>query len=284
MATGKRRPTIRAVWLGQELLKLRNEAGHSVRQMASILRTHPPTISKMENGIFPAGREDVENYLRVCGVQDEKRRHDLFTICRDAAQTGWWDGYRNDVAGVLMDSIWLESKATAIRMYTPMVIPGLLQTPAYAQAVMRKVDSDSTEEEITRWLEVRMTRQLIVTRHDPIRLQVILDETVLRRAAAEHEVAIKQLDYLAEAATRSHIEIRVLPFGSGVHASPGGGFEIHTLEDPYPEVGLVPTPGGDLCVEGDQVDQLERAYDRLLDVTLDTAASREFIIAERDKL
>lgn len=279
-----RKPTIRAVWLGQELRKVRDEANLSVRELSGYIGINHAIISKMETGKMPASREAVSAYIQACGVEDPKRRADLFTVCREAARKGWWDGYSEDVAGGLMDRIWLESKSTRIRTFEPVVIPGLLQTPDYARAVMSADQPDAQEDDRERWLEVRMTRQNIVTRHGPIAFETIIDEGVLHRAARAVTAARQQLDYLIEVSQREHVTVRVLPHDAGLHASHGGGFEILNLEDPYPEAGLLSTPTGEVCVEGSAIETLAQKYDRLSDVSLDPAASRELIIAERDKL
>ncbi|MBB6039864.1 helix-turn-helix domain-containing protein [Phytomonospora endophytica] len=283
MAT-KRRPTLRAVRLGQELRRLREEADFSVRSIGADLGIDPGNVSKMESGKLPATIRDVDNYLRVCNVHDPKRRDDLHKICRDVTQKGWWEGYIEDIAGVLMDRIWLESKTEAIDAFAAILIPGLLQVPGYAEGLMRLDRPEATDDEIQRWIEVRTTRQHILTTHDPVQYSVVIDEAVLKRPAGGVEAMDRQLDYLVQMSERPNIEIRILPFSVGMHASLTGGFEILRLEDPYPEACLLTVPGGDVCVEGDMVDTLAQTYDRVLKASLGPEASRELIIAERNSL
>ncbi|MGH8791604.1 MAG: helix-turn-helix domain-containing protein [Stackebrandtia sp.] len=279
----KRKPTIRAVWLGQELRKMRDEADLTVRELASMLHMNQATISKLENGVYPASPDHVESYMRICGVDDGKRREDVFTICDDVLRKGWWDGYANELAAELMDRIWLESKTVHIDVFEPIVIPGLLQTSGYARAVMRAIQPDASDEALEHWQEVRTNRQLVIARHEPITFRAIIDQSALRRAMVDESAGLPQLKFLAEAAQRPNIELRILPDEVGLHASMSGSFEVLTLAKPYPEAGLLNTPAGEVCVEGETIEKLKQTYDRLLDASLDPEASRKLIIAEVDQ-
>lgn len=279
----KRKPTIRAVWLGQELRKMRDEAGLTVREIGSLLQFNQSNVSKLENGVYPASREHVESYIRVCGVEDPKQQSDVLTICRDVLRKGWWDGYSRELAAELMDRIWLESKAVHIDSFEPILIPGLLQTTAYALAVMRTHQPSATDEELERWLEVRATRQLIIIRQEPITFRAIVDEAAIKRTMVDKETGATQLAYLAQAAQRPNLELRILPQSSGLHASMSGSFEVLKLKEPYPEAGLLNTPSGEVCVEGETVEDLNHRYDQLLELSLSPEASRDYILAEVDK-
>src|SRR5262249_55191581 len=155
---------------------------------------------------------------------------------------GWWDGYADDVAGSLVDRVWLESRASAIRTFETVVVPGLLQTRDYAKTVIRAADPDAPDEQIQRWVEVRMTRQQLLTRAEPVQFAAILDEAVLRRRVGGNDGMRVQLNHLLAIAKKPTVEIMVLPATAGAHASPDGAFEIFEMPDPYPEVGYVRTP------------------------------------------
>jgi hypothetical protein len=270
--------------LGQELTKMRKAARLDARDVSSYLGINASIVSRIENGRTAPTENEVDNYMRVCGVNDRKRRNEMLTICHDVLRKGWWEGYSDDVARTLMDCMWLESKALEIRAFAVSTLPGLLQTPGYAKAVMRANAPQATSEDLDRWLEVRMTRQVVLSRHDPIAFASIIDESAIKRLTSARLDAKPQLDYLIEVSRRSNIDIRVLPISEGVHASTGGGFEVHTLVSPYPQVAILPTAAGDLCVEGDDVQRVVQAYDSLLEVSLNVTESRKFIVAERDKL
>jgi transcriptional regulator with XRE-family HTH domain len=272
------------VRLGQELRKVREDAGIGMRDLAKDLDVNSGRLSKKESGKLPAKKSDVDDYLSACNVHDPRKRDDLYKICSDVLQKGWWDGYAEDIAGTLMDRIWLESKATSIKTFEVIAIPGLLQIPQYAEALMRLRRPDASPTDIQRWLEVRTTRQHILTRHNPVSFLAIIDEATLRRSVANRQAMREQLDYLLRAADQSNVEIRVLPFSAGMHVSLTGSFEVLTLEPPYPEAGLLQVPGGDVCVEGDTIDVLTENFDHLLDDTLNPISSKKLIATTKDQL
>lgn len=252
-----------------------------MREAAGYLGKVQPSLSRMETGQYPVREDEVIAYLDICGVKDPHKRTDLLTMCRDVGQRGWWDGYDGDVASTLMDRLWIEARVSRIQECDVTYISGLLQTPEYAEALLR-INPSIEDREIERLLEVRMTRQHIITKHYPTELHCLIDAQLLRRRTGSSEVMARQLEYLAEVGTRSNIEIRVLP--SDICLGVDGPFEVMTLAAPYPQVGFVGTSAGDICVEGERVERLARTYDRLLEISLDPEASRELIIAERNKL
>jgi transcriptional regulator with XRE-family HTH domain len=275
--SARRGPTLRAQLLGQQLRELREEARLTLKYVAEYVQRDASTVSRFESGILPARVPEVLAYLDLCGVNDPHRREALKRLSQDVFQKGWWDGYADDVAGSLVDRIWLESRASVIHTFQAVVVPGLLQTRTYAETVIRAADPDAPDEQIRRWVEVRMTRQQLLTRPEPVRLVTILDEAVLRRRVGGNEVMRAQLNHLLAIAKKSNVEIMVLPAAAGAHASPDGTFEIFEMPEPYPEVGYVKTPAGEICVEAPGVERLAAAYDRLRGMALGRRDALAFI-------
>lgn len=278
----RRKPTIRAIWLGQELRKIRDEAGFTSKEVGAHIGREASSIIRIEAGEMPVPTEKLDAWLEMCGITDPHRRADFFTIRKDVAQTGWWEGYRGDVAAQLMDRAWMESKALTIRTVELTYIPGLLQTPAYAAALARSWHPDAPEALIETWIDMRMTRQQVLHKHEPLTFHAIIAEHLFRADAGGAGVMRAQFNHLLGASERSNVEIRVLP--ESVATGLGGSFEVFDLVDPYPEVAYSPIPTGEILLEDEPVELLSRAYDRILDAALDPAASRELIIAERDNL
>jgi transcriptional regulator with XRE-family HTH domain len=279
----RRGPTLRAQLLGQQLRELREQARLTLKDVAEYVQRDPSTVSRLEAGVLPARVPEVLAYLDLCGINDPQRRDALKRLSQDVFQKGWWDGYADDVAGSLVDRIWLESRASAIHTFHVVVLPGLLQTRDYAQTIIRAADPDAPEEQIQRWVQVRMTRQQLFTKTKPVQLTAILDEAVLRRKVGGHTGMRAQLDHLITVANQPNIEIMVLPAAAGAHASPDGHFEIFQMPEPYPEVGYVQTPAGEICVEHTDVERLTTTYDRLREMALTQQDALAFIQdAERD--
>ena len=282
MPPKRRKPTIRALWLGQALREIRDQAGLTSKDLGGFLSRDASSIIRTEAGEMPLTPEMLNDWMELCGVTDPHKKADLTTIRKDAAQKGWWDGYRSDVASTLMDRAWMESKAIRMRSIELTCLPGLLQTPEYAGALMRARHPEVSEAELETWIGVRMNRQQVLSGHHPIQLMTIVEGHLLRARVGGTKVMRAQLDYLLEITQSSNVELRVLPDGTATGL--GGSFEVIELADPYPEVAYAATPAGDICLEGDPVEELSRAYDRFSDESLDPGSSRELIIAERDKL
>lgn len=273
---------LRAVWLGQALKEIRSQTKLTTKQVGDHIGKDSSVVSRMESGEIPVSKQALEGILEVCEMTDPRRTRELEIIRDDAVQGGWWDGYRKDIAATLMDRAWMESKAVSIRSLEAMVLPGLLQLPEYAEDLMRTSNPDRSDTDISRWMDMRMQRQHVITKHRPVAFHSILDEQLLRRVSGSAEVMKEQLDYLAEVSQRPNITIRILRSDRCTGVS--GSYELFELVDPYPEVAYVATPAGDLCVEGDELARMTQAYDRLQEASLNPEESRELIILERDKL
>lgn len=283
--TARRTPTLRAQWLGQQLRELREAAGLTLKDVGSYIQRDASAVSRLETGFYPARVPEVLAYVNLCGVESPHRREALVKLSQDVWQKGWWDGYAEDVAGWVIDRVWLETRATQVHTFQVVVLPGLLQTRDYAEAVIRTADPEAPEEQIARWVELRMTRQQILTRNDdPAHLTAIVDEPLLRRPVGGPAVMRAQLSHLLKIAEQPHIEVRVLPYRVGAHASPDGPFEIFKLAEPYADVGYAQTPVGEICVEGARVERLAQAYDRLREVALGPRESAALISAAAEDM
>lgn len=238
-----RGPSLRAQWLGKELREAREAAGLTLKEAGAYLQRDQSTVSRFEAGILPARMPDVLALLDLYGIAESERRSAMLELSRDAWQRGWWDNYTGHVHRSMVDLAFLESRATEIRTFAPLVPFGLFQTREYAEAIIRAADPTATNEQVAHWLALRMARRdALADRTTPLRLRMVVDEGCLRRVVGGVEVMRAQLALLAEMAGGSVIDVRVLPFGSGGHASPEGQFSIVLMPEPYPDVACV-VPG-----------------------------------------
>lgn len=275
----RRRATLRAQWLGHVLHGLRQHNKLTLKEVGEYLQRDLSVISRFESGEQPARRGDVLAMLDLYGVEDKKQRDSLLQLAVEVWQKGWWSKYSKDVAPDIIDYVWLESRSESIRVYDVTTISGLLQTPEYAEALIRAVDSDADDEQVANWLELRMTRQRVLDGDEPARLSVILDEAVLRRPIGGPKVMAAQLDHLVEQAARATIDVRVLPFEIGAHCCPDGSFRLHAMAYPFPQVAYVEGPAGSLYLESKEAERLSDMYDRLWNAALGDDESTEFIAA-----
>ncbi len=116
----------------------------------------------------------------------------------------------------------LEQAAGIIRTYEVQFVPGLLQTPDYARAVLEIGAGDTGELEVEQLVSVRMRRQQILRRPTPPRLWAVIDEAALRRPIGGTSVARAQLRHLIEMARLSHVNIQVAPLRAGSRAVSDG--------------------------------------------------------------
>jgi transcriptional regulator with XRE-family HTH domain len=269
------RPTLRAQWLGQRLRELRDANGMTLARAADFLQRNASTVSRFESGEYPIRRPDFMALLDLYGVSDRRQREGLLRLSEDVWQKGWWDSYE-ELERPFGDYIWLESRATEIRVYETTFIPGLLQTQSYAYAVIITIDQGAGSEQILRWVQIRMDRQAVLQRKPPPRLAAIIDESALRRVTGGPATMADQLAHLLTCAELPHVDIRVLPAHLQVPPSPSS-FHIFTIAEPDLDIGLAETLGGAVYVEPPDSARFVRVYDRLLDSALGPAESVKLI-------
>ncbi|RAY13587.1 XRE family transcriptional regulator [Actinomadura craniellae] len=207
-----------AIW-GRELRHYRRAAGLTQAQLAALINYSESLISNIETGQVPA----VPEFAAAC---DEAlntggallRQLDWRKAERFPAWFGEWPV--------------IETKATVLRTFELAVVPGLLQTPAYAGALL---DGDESA------VEARMERQQILFREDPPppKLRCVLDEAVLLRPVGSPEIMHEQLEHLLKMAESPRITLQVVPFG--VHPGLQGSFWLASLGPGNSEVGYVET-------------------------------------------
>lgn len=271
--------TLRAQWLGQSLRELRDSTGMTLVQAGEFLQRNAATVSRFESGEYPIRRPDLMALLDLYGVSDRRKRDGLLRLAEDVWQKGWWDGYEPDVERQFVDFVWLESRATAIRSFDPLLVTGLLQTREYAEAVITAAEWEAEPAQIARWVQLRMDRQAVLHQETPPRLTVIIDEFVLRREIGGPDVLHDQLAHLLATAELPHVDLRVLPVSIGAHASHNGNFLVFTVAEPDLDVGYAETLGGAVYVEPPDSERFVRVYDRLLDSALGPAESTQLIRA-----
>ncbi|WP_119728473.1 helix-turn-helix domain-containing protein [Thermomonospora amylolytica] len=224
MATS-RAPSVRRRRLGAELRRLREERDLTGDGVAESLGWSPSKVSRIENARIGARVEDVRAMLdlyRVAGAH----RDAMLTLAEEATRPGWWSQYP-DLPIDFATYIALEDEATAALQVESMAVPGLLQTRDYARYVMRSWNFITTTppQQIERRVEVRMRRQQLLTRADPLRLEIVLDESVLQRMVGDRAVMRAQLDHLHTMAQLPHVVVRILPL-AGPHPILANSFTL----------------------------------------------------------
>ncbi|MEV0978980.1 helix-turn-helix transcriptional regulator [Streptomyces sp. NPDC049915] len=224
-------PAVRRRKLGAELRALRARAGLTSGEAARLVGWHQSKVSRIETGSSGAKPSDVRLLLDAYGVDDDELR-DLLLVLAGSQIGGrehWWHAYRGVLPPTYRDFISLESQASAMRTLETSVVPGLLQTPAYARAVTRAAVGAVDEERLDALVEVRLARQGVLHAQPPLRLSAVLDEAVLRREVGGPEVMAQQLRRLLQAAQLPQVRLQVLPFSAGAHVGITGPFVIFSF-------------------------------------------------------
>ena len=271
-------PTLRHRRLGRELRRLRERSGMIGDEVATRLRWSTAKVSRIENAKTLPSPRDLEALLDLYNV-DSEARVELQELRRSAARKGWWEEYRESLPPELIPLLELEVEATTLRNWEPQIVPGLLQTEEYARAVM---ETNQPVIQIPHtWLrdrvKVRMMRQqILLLESNPVRLLVVFEESVLRRQFGDRSVMRGQLQKLLDLSELDHVELRILP-QDAPPPMPTGPFMHLQLPD-FPDMVYLEEFFGSKMVEDPQrVFAYERAFNHLMEISLDEESSRRLV-------
>jgi transcriptional regulator with XRE-family HTH domain len=237
-------PTIRRRELGTRLRELRQEAGMSVEDVAHRLMISPAKVSRLETAARGVVLRDVRDLCDLYGVGDIERTS-LMELARDSKQQAWWQEYELPYSTY----IGLEAAAFAISDYDSCVVPGLLQTPEYARAIIQGTRIDSDPSLVKARVEVRLRRQDLLTKEQPPRLSLIFDEAVLRRIVGSQEVMRSQVESLIERSSLPNVTLQVIPFVAGAHPGMNSTFTLLHFHEAAPDVVYIEGLVGNLYLE-----------------------------------
>ncbi|MEU7304674.1 helix-turn-helix transcriptional regulator [Streptomyces sp. NPDC007206] len=270
-------PTVRRRRLGQELRRLRELKGMTAEEVAERLLVSQSKISRLENGRRSISQRDVRDLCGVYEVEDQRIVDSLMEMARDSRQQGWWHTFGDIPYSVY---IGLETDAESLRVYEPQLVTGLLQTRAYAEALVQGALPETSTAEIEKRVQVRMRRQERITAEtNSLRLWVVLDEAALKRVVGSKLVMREQLDHLIEMSQLPHVTVQVLPFEVGAHPGLNGQYAILEFADAA-DSSVVYLEGvtSDLYLEKAQdVQKYAVMYEHLRAQSLNVEQSRQFI-------
>jgi transcriptional regulator with XRE-family HTH domain len=227
-------PTVRRILVGAQLRRLR-EARNLTREQAGYrIRASESKISRLELGRVGFKDRDIADLLELYGVEDAEQRDALVSLAREANSPGWWHAYDDVVPNWFQTFVGLEEAATLIRSYEIQFLPGLLQTEAYARAVVSSGSPSSPVSEVERRVNLRIARQAILHRPSPPHFWAVVDEAALHRPIGGNKVMREQVEHLLTLMSLPNVTLQVMPFRFGGHAGDGGAFTI--LRFPEPEL------------------------------------------------
>ncbi|MFJ9040350.1 helix-turn-helix domain-containing protein [Streptomyces sp. NPDC102406] len=270
-------PTVRRRRLGQELRRLRELKGMTAEEVAERLLVSQSKISRLENGRRSISQRDVRDLCGVYEVEDHRIVDSLMQMAKDSRQQGWWHSFGDIPYSVY---IGLETDAASLRVYDPQVVPGLLQTRGYAEALINGALPETTAQDIEKRVQVRMRRQeRIQAPENPLRLWTVLDEAALRRLVGGKNIMREQLEHLVEQSRLPHVTVQVIPFEMGAHPGLNGQYAILEFPDAADSsVVYIEGVTSDLYLEkANDVQKYSVMYEHLRAQALNVDQSRQFI-------
>ncbi|MET7477205.1 helix-turn-helix transcriptional regulator [Streptomyces sp. NPDC005648] len=270
-------PTVRRRRLGQELRRLRELKGMTAEEVAERLLVSQSKISRLENGRRSISQRDVRDLCGVYEVEDHRIVDSLMQMAKDSRQQGWWHSFGDIPYSVY---IGLETDAASLRVYDPQVVPGLLQTRQYAEALISGALPETAAADVEKRVQVRLRRQERITApENPLRLWTVMDEAALRRLVGNKSLMRDQLEHLVEQSQLPHVTVQVIPFDMGAHPGLNGQYAILEFPDAADSsVVYIEGVTSDLYLEKpNDVQKYSVMYEHLRAQALNPDQSRQFI-------
>ena len=234
-------------------------------EASAVMGWKAPKMSKIENASATIRPAEVASLLKAYGVTDPEVYGALESLARDAGKKGWWQTYSGVLAPAYADYISLESDAERICEWSPLLIPGLLQTAAYAREAIGGIAHDLSQEEIAALVEVRQARQAILTRpSNPLEFWAIIHEAALHQRFAVRPTTMRdQLRRLLDITELPNVTVQLMPLNSTVHPGVMGGFTMVTFAQGVPVTVLLEHFNGAIYIEGDDASPFATAIDHI---------------------
>lgn len=224
------------------LRRARDAKGLSQGAVADHMGWSVSKVQRIESGDNAISVTDLRALLGLYGVTDPEEIDQLLEEARISRRQRWWTKpeFREHLTPGMMQLLQFEAEAIDIRSYQPVLVPGLFQTPAYAEFVLGWYDISLTEQQRRVRFDVRMQRrEQFFESSDRPKYFLILDESALQREIGGLEVMAEQLEFLAEVARSPGVQVRIIPLREGALLGEVGPFSILDLtQDDFEDIVL----------------------------------------------
>ncbi|PZG11342.1 DNA-binding protein [Micromonospora craterilacus] len=203
-------------FLGDQLRRARQARGINQEELGKLINYSSSSVA-VETGQKPLSHD----YLARCDkvLETNGLFVGLLELIRLHAAPDWFRPWEE-----------IEREAVSLRWCDPTVVPGLLQTEAYARAMLR-VATLLTDEQVEKRVLTRMARQDVLTRDQPPQLVAVLDEHALRRQVGDRTTMREQLAHLMAVSAQPHVQVRIIPAETPWHTGLSGPFILARLAD-----------------------------------------------------
>ncbi|MEN3304315.1 MAG: hypothetical protein V7603_517 [Micromonosporaceae bacterium] len=256
-------------------------------QIAEAMEWSLSKVMRIEKGDVSISASDLRVLLDFLEVRDPGEVKQLMTDARTSRSERWSadPDYREHLTPATAQLLQFEAEATAIRHYSNVVIPGPLQTPAYARAMFTGYVHDLSEDTIRARIDVRLRRREIFYRPDPPDYLAILDESVLWREVGGRAVMGEQLSELLKIMADTAILVRIVPFAAAASIALLGPFSIFDLGAEENAVLYRESHTADEIVHARRlIGRHREVFERLWPEALDDAASAGLIKKRADAM
>ncbi|WP_046508493.1 helix-turn-helix domain-containing protein [Streptomyces odonnellii] len=201
--------------IADRLREIRKEAGLSGHVVAVSAGWYKSKVSRIENAVTPASPDDIRAWCRACGANDQAA--DLIAAARsaDTMYVEWRRVQRSGLKQLQESYIPLYERTRVFRTYCANVVPGVLQTHAYASALLRSISEfHATPDDVEDAVEARLNRSARVLHEGNHRFALVLEESVLRHRVGDAETMAGQLGHLLSAMAFPSVSLGVIPFSA----------------------------------------------------------------------
>ncbi|MDA3624202.1 helix-turn-helix transcriptional regulator [Saccharopolyspora sp. WRP15-2] len=266
--------TPRARALSAALREARLANGMGSRELARHLELSHTQISHWENGHRVPNVETVAMILTALRISPRERER-ILDLARNVAEPNWLTVGMNGIPQQLAGVVECERSASSIVEWSPIVIPGLLQTSDYTRAIKVAAGLKQTDVELRVMLNV--SRREVLTRRDPVNFHALIGEAGLYEPIGPDGVVLDQLRHLAQMAARPNVVVQLMPQRIGWHPGWSGPFVFYEFPDTSPVVHFEHHSSGAFIPTEHDVAEYRKAVDWLRDIAMDEAESLALI-------
>ncbi len=253
-------------FFGAEFRRAREVAGIKQGEFAATVPCDTATVSRVEMGVLVPSDAFIDATRRAFPELD-------WLVRFFDASHRWHNG---PIPRWLEAWLAAEGEATELRIWQPLIVPGLLQTPEYARALLLAGQTNTSDEAISAQVTARLARQSIFDKPDPPNVLVVLDQAVLHRLIGSPKIMSDQLAQVADLSARPFVSVQVIPASGGAHAGLAGSFMVASSPG-HADVGHVDAVEDQTIDWSELVRKMSIAFERLRGDALPRNASRDLI-------
>lgn len=253
-----RSPVVRRLELGKELRDVRERAGLDIKDIAKELRWDVSKVSRLENGTRTISALELDRVMERCGVSGERAAR-IDALAQGARKRGNY-GRVQDWA---RSYVGLEEAAAELLIHYGALVPGILQTEAYARSLLEQFFTVRVED-VDEIAKNRVRRRERLNAAEPPELSVVLGEPAVLGVVGDGGVMREQLQLLLDTARLKHVTLQVLPLSNWAHPALGSSFTMLRLDDPEKTlVYLEDMTNADYLAGSHHVETYSLAFNRL---------------------